>query len=317
MDNYLFHGKLIDVDEAIANIIDLEAERQKRKLIMIASESFAPDAVRESLGSVFQNVYAEGYPDEASRKFSEERILDLDYILGNYRRNSDPRYYKGVEYVDVLEPLARRRCAELFAHDDITADDIYVNVQPLSGAPANNAVYHLINPGDTVLAMDLIHGGHLSHGSPANRTGQLYNIVHYTVDPESEMINYDELQRLASEVKPKLIICGYTSYPYIPNWKRYREIADSVGAYLLADIAHIAGLVAAGVVPSPVGIVDVVSFTTHKTLTGPRGACLLTTDAKLAKLLDKAVFPGEQGGPHTQVFAALATIFKIDRKSVV
>ncbi len=311
MDNYMFHGKLIDVDEAIANIIDLEAERQKRKLIMIASESFAPDAIRESLGSVFQNVYAEGYPDEATRKFSEERILDLDYILGNYRRNSDPRYYKGVEYVDVLEPLARRRCAELFAHDDISADDIYVNVQPLSGAPANNAVYHLINPGDTVLAMDLIHGGHLSHGSPANRTGQLYNIVHYTVDPDTEMINYDELQRLASEVKPKIIICGYTSYPYIPDWKRYREIADSVGAYLLADIAHIAGLVAAGVVPSPVGIVDVVSFTTHKTLTGPRGACLLTTDAKLAKLLDKAVFPGEQGGPHTQVFAALATIFKI------
>ena len=311
MENYLFQGKLVDVDEAIANLIALEEERQKRKLIMIASESFAPESIRESLGSVFQNVYAEGYPDEATRAMSEEEILDLNYSLGNYRRNSDPRYYKGVEYVDVLEALARRRCAEVFANDRVPADKIQVNVQPLSGAPANNAAYHIINPGDTVLAMDLLHGGHLSHGSPANRTGQLYNIVHYTVDPETEMIDYDELQRLALEHKPKMIICGYTSYPYVPDWKRYREIADSVGAYLLADIAHIAGLVAAGVVESPVGYADVVSFTTHKTITGPRGAVLLTTDPRLSKIIDKAVFPGEQGGPHTQVFAALCTIFKI------
>lgn len=316
MEKYLFECKLVDVDEAVANLIDLEAERQKRKLIMIASESFAPESIRESLGSVFQNVYAEGYPDEASRKFNEEEILDLDRSLGNYRRNSDPRYYKGVEYVDVLEALARRRCAEAFANDRVAADQIFVNVQPLSGAPANNAAYHLIQPGDTVLAMDLLHGGHLSHGAPANRTGQLYNIVHYTIDPETEMINYDELQRVAEECKPKMIICGYTSYPYVPDWKRYREIADSVGAYLLADIAHIAGLVAAGVVESPVGIADVVSFTTHKTLTGPRGACLLTTSSKLAKIIDKAVFPGEQGGPHTQVFVALSTLFKFVKTPV-
>ena len=311
MENYLFQGKLVDVDEAIANLIALEEERQKRKLIMIASESFAPESIRESLGSVFQNVYAEGYPDEKTRNFSEKEILDLNYSLGNYRRNSDPRYYKGVEYVDILEELARRRCAEVFANDRVPAEKIQVNVQPLSGAPANNAAYHIIDPGDTVLAMDLLHGGHLSHGSPANRTGQLYNIIHYTVDPETELIDYDELQRLALEHKPRMIICGYTSYPYIPDWKRYREIADSVGAYLLADIAHVAGLVAAGVVESPVGYADVVSFTTHKTITGPRGAILLTTDPKLSKIIDKAVFPGEQGGPHTQVFAALCTIFKI------
>ena len=159
---------------------------------------------------------------------SEAEILDLDYSLGNFRRNSDPRYYKGVEYVDVLEALARRRCAEVFANDRVPADKIQVNVQPLSGAPANNAAYHIINPGDTVLAMDLLHGGHLSHGSPVNRTGMLYNIVHYTVDPETEMIDYDELQRLALEYKPRMIICGYTSYPYVPAWKRYREIADVV-----------------------------------------------------------------------------------------
>ena len=311
MSNYLFPGGLIDIDKDVEHLIKLESERQKRKLIMIASESFSPDSIRESLGSVFQNVYAEGYPDEKTRNYSQAEILDLDQSLCNYRRNSDPRYYKGVEYVDVLEELARRRCAEVFANERVTADEIQVNVQPLSGAPANNAAYHIINPGDTVLAMDLLHGGHLSHGSPVNRTGMLYNIVHYTVDPETEMIDYDELQRIALESKPRMIIAGYTSYPYVPDWKRYREIADSVGAYLLADIAHIAGLVAAGVIESPVGYADVISFTTHKTITGPRGACLLTTDKKLSKIIDKAVFPGEQGGPHTQVFAALATIFKI------
>ncbi len=311
MDNYLFDGPLSEVDGAIEWLTKLEAERQKRKLIMIPSESFAPESVRESLGSVFQNIYAEGYPNEESRSFSEDEILDYDFMLGDYRRNSDPRYYKGVDYVDILEALTRRRCAEAFSNERVCAEDIQVNVQPLSGAPANNAVYHLINPGDTVLAMDLLHGGHLTHGSPVNRSGILYNIIHYTVDPNSEMLNYDEIQRLATEHKPRMIIAGYTSYPYIPDWKRYREIADSVGAYLFVDLSHIAGLVAAGVIDSPVGYADVITFTTHKTITGPRGAVILTTDPKLAKIIDKAVFPGEQGGPHAQVFAGLATSFKI------
>jgi glycine hydroxymethyltransferase len=311
MENYFFNGDLTDIDNAIARLTKLEAERQKRKLIMIPSESFAPQAVRESLGSVFQNVYAEGYPPEEMRSLTENEILDYKARLGDYRRNSDPRYYKGVEYIDILESLARRRCAELFANDRISADEIQVNVQPLSGAPANNAVYHLINPGDTVLAMDLLHGGHLSHGSPVNRSGMLYNIVHYTVNPETQLLDYDEMQRLASEYKPRMVIAGYTSYPYIPDWERYRKICDSVGAILMADIAHIAGLVAAGVVASPVGYADVITFTSHKTLTGPRAAVILTTDPELSKRIDKAVFPGEQGGPHTQVFAALATNFKI------
>lgn len=311
MDNYMFEGRLSDLDGAVDWLTKLEAERQKRKLIMIPSESFAPESVRESLGSVFQNIYAEGYPNEESRLLIEEEILDYKRMLGDYRRNSDPRYYKGVDYIDILEPLARRRCAEVFANERVSVEDIQVNVQPLSGAPANNAAYHLINPGDTVLAMDLLHGGHLTHGSPVNRSGMLYNIVHYTVDSITEMLDYDEIQRLATEYKPRMIIAGYTSYPYIPDWKRYREIADSVGAYLLVDMAHIAGLVAAGVVDSPVGYGDVVTFTTHKTITGPRGAVILTTDPKISKIIDKAVFPGEQGGPHTQVFAALATTFKI------
>ncbi len=311
MENYLFEGRLADTDSAVDWLIKLETERQKRKLIMIPSESFAPQAVRESLASVFQNIYAEGYPDEDSRALTEPEILDYESMLGNYRRNSDPRYYKGVEYVDILEPLARRRCAEVFANSRVRAEEIFVNVQPLSGAPANNAVYHLIQPGDTVLAMDLLHGGHLTHGSPVNRTGLLYNIIHYTINPDTGVLDYDEIQRLATEHRPRMIIAGYTSYPYIPDWKRYREIADSVGAYLFVDMAHIAGLVAAGVIESPLGYGDAITFTTHKTLTGPRGAVILTTDPKITKIIDKAVFPGEQGGPHTQVFAALATTLKI------
>lgn len=314
MQSFFFNGLLSDIDPDVEFLNQVEAERQKRKLIMIASESFAPESVRESLASRFQNIYAEGYPPEETRNMSVSDILNYGERLTEYRRNSDPRYYKGVEYADTIEELARRRCAELFANARVSADQIQVNVQPLSGAPANNAVYHLINPGDTVLAMDLLHGGHLTHGSPVNRTGQLYNIVQYTVDPTTEKIDYEEVQRLALEHKPKLIISGYTSFPYIPDWKAYRKIADSVGAILLADIAHIAGLVASGVVPSPVGIADVITFTTHKTLSGPRAAVVLTTNPTFAKAIDKAVFPGEQGGPHMHTIAGLATIFKIARK---
>ncbi len=241
----------------------------------------------------------------------EKEILDYDEQLAYYRRYSDPRYYKGVEYVDIIESLARRRCAQAFATNGLTSDQLFVNVQPLSGAPANNAVYHLINPGDTVMGMNLLHGGHLTHGSSVNRSGKLYNIVHYNIDPQTEQINYETLSQLALEKKPKLIIAGYSSYPFIPDWKKFREIADSVGAYLLADISHIAGLVAAKTVPSPIGFAHVVTFTTHKTLTGARGACIITDNSALAKKLDRAVFPGEQGGPHVHAIAALALTFKL------
>jgi glycine hydroxymethyltransferase len=314
MTDFLFHGSLADLDPSLYELTQLEAERQFRKLILIPSESSAPLAVRQALGSEFQNLYAEGYPDEETRLLTEQEILDYEKQLGMYRRYSDPRYYKGVEYADIVEELARRRCAELFAANGYSADDIFVNVQPLSGAPANNAVYTaLINPGDTILGMSLLHGGHLSHGSSVNRSGKLFNATHYTVDPGTEQINYDTVAALAEQHKPKILIAGYSSYPWAVDWKRFREIADSVGAILLADIAHVAGLVVAGVYPSPLGYAQVITFTTHKSLCGPRGACILTTDPALARKLDRGVFPGEQGGPHVHAMAAMAVAFKLDK----
>jgi glycine hydroxymethyltransferase len=311
MADYLFRGNLARLDRDVYELTQLEAERQYRKLILIPSESTAPMAVRETLASAFQNIYAEGYPDEESRWMTEEEVLDYPARLAHYRRNSDPRYYKGVEYADVVEALARRRAAEAFAANGYTADQIYVNVQALSGAPANNAVYQaLLNIGDTVMGLNLLHGGHLSHGSSVNRSGKWFKAVHYAVD-ENERLDYDKIRALALEAKPKLIIAGYSSYSWVPDWKKFREIADQVDAYFLADISHIGGLVAAGVVPSPVGIAHVVMSTTHKSLDGPRGAVLLTTDAALAKKIDRAVFPGEQGGPHVNVFAGLAVAFKL------
>lgn len=312
MTDFILKKNLSELDPEVKKIIDLEEERQNRKLIFIPSESSAPNAVRESLGSVLQNIYAEGYPREETRFFSEEEILDFKNQITHFHRYSDPRYYKGVEFADVLEELARRRCAELFANDIRNADEIFVNVQPLSGAPANNAVYQaLIEPGDVVLSMNLFHGGHLTHGASVNRSGKLYNVFHYCVDPDTEKINYEKLSVLAEECKPKIIIAGYSSYPWVPDWKRFRKIADLVGAYLFADVSHIAGLIAGKTIPSPIGFADVITFTTHKTLCGPRGACILSFDERISRKIDHAVFPGEQGGPHVQVFAAMATIFKL------
>ncbi len=312
MSDFIFRGNLKDLDPSVDELIQLETERQANRIILIPSESMAPQAVHESLGSVFQNIYAEGYPDEETRWMVENEILDFPARLTHYRRYADPRYYKGVEYADIVESLARRRCAELFATKTTSSDQLFVNVQPLSGAPANNAVYTaLLNPGDVIMGMNLLHGGHLSHGSSVNRSGKIFKVVHYNVAPNTEQIDYDEVQKLASENNPKIIIAGYSSYPWVPDWTRFRKIADSVGATLLADISHIAGLIAAKLIPSPVGIAQVITFTTHKTLCGPRGAVVLTHDAALAKKLDRAVFPGEQGGPHVHVFAALATTFKL------
>lgn len=314
MSDFLVRGSLADLDPDLYELTQLEAERQYRKLILIPSESQAPLAVREAMASAFQNIYAEGYPDEDTRWMSEEEILSYPERLAHYRRYSDPRYYKGVEYADVVESLARRRCSEAFAANGVKADQVYVNIQALSGGPANNAVYHaLVKPGDTVMGMNLLHGGHLSHGSSVNRSGEYYNIVHYNVDPETEQIDYAAVMALAKQHKPRMIIAGYSSYPWIPDWKKFRQIADSVDAFLLADISHIGGLVASGVVPSPIGYAHVITSTTHKTLHGPRGAIILTTDPALAKKIDKAVFPGEQGGPHVHIFAALALTFKIAR----
>ena len=271
-----------------------------------------PFAVRDALSSAFHNIYAEGYPLESSRRLTQGEILDYDQRLPEYRRNADQRYYKGTEYANIIESLARRRAAELFAGNGLSAEDLYVNVQPLSGAPANNAVYTaLLDVGDTVMGMDLIMGGHLTHGSPVNRSGKFYNIVSYTIDPATGRLDYDQMMKLALEHRPRLIIGGFSSYPFAPDWKAYREIADVVGARLLADVAHVAGLIAAGVYPNPVGIADVVSFTTHKTLNGPRGAVLITHRRALARAIDRAVFPGEQGGPHVNSMAALAVALRL------
>lgn len=314
MTDFLVRGSLVDLDPEVFELSQLEAERQYRKLILIPSESSAPPAVREAMGSVLQNLYAEGYPDEDTRFMSEAEILDYTARLSHYRRYADPRYYKGVEYADIIEALARRRCAEAFATPTVSANQLYVNVQPLSGAPANNAVYSaLLNPGDTILGMNLLHGGHLTHGSSVNRSGKLYKAVHYTVSPTDEKIDYQALEAAAQEHKPRIIIAGYSSYPWVPDWARFRAIADSVGAILLADVSHIAGLIAGGAIPSPVGYAQVITFTTHKTLCGPRGACIITQDAATARKIDRAVFPGEQGGPHVHIFAALALTFKLAR----
>jgi glycine hydroxymethyltransferase len=311
MPDYLFRGSLEKLDPDIYELTQLEAERQYRKLILIASESSAPLAVREALSSAFQNIYAEGYPDEETRWMDDEEILDYPARLAHYRRNSDPRYYKGVEYADTIEALARRRAAQTFAANGVTADQIFVNVQALSGGPANNAVYHaLIDLGSTVMGLNLLHGGHLSHGSSVNRSGKWFKAVHYTIN-EKEQIDYEAIHEMAMEHKPKLLIAGYSSYSWMPDWEKFRRIADECGAYLLTDISHIGGLVAAGVVPSPIGHAHIVMSTTHKSIDGPRGAIIMTTDPAIAKKIDKAVFPGEQGGPHVNVFAGLALTFKL------
>jgi len=311
-DEFLFQGDLAGIDPDIAELIACETERQTRKLIMIPSESDAAAAVLQAQGSVFQNVYAEGYPDPITIGQPQDWVLNYEQELIHYRRRGSPRYYMGVEYANMVEALARRRCAELFANAHVAPEHIFVNVQPLSGAPANNAVYEaLVKPGETVMGLSLVHGGHLTHGSPVNRSGRHYNIVPYSVNLQTERLDYDEIARLAAQCKPRMIIAGFTSYPYAPDWRRFREIADSVGAYVMADISHVAGMVTAGVFPSPVGLADVVTFTTHKTLCGPRAACILTTRQELSKSIDRAVFPGEQGGPHVNTIAAMAVAFKL------
>ena len=312
--DFLIRADLKDVAPFVANLIRWEEERQARKLIMIPSESTAPKAVRQALGSVLQNVYAEGYPPLRMTRDPEERLRDVPWQLAFYRRYADRRFYKGVDYVHFVECLAQRRCAQLFAPANgvVRPEHIYVNVQPLSGAAANLAVYWaLLEPGDTLMGLDLFQGGHLTHGSEFNISGQRYRVVSYGVNPRTERLDYDQIRDLARKHRPRIIVAGYTSYPWAPDWEQFRAIADEVGAYLMADISHTAGMAAAGVYPNPVGIADVTTFTTHKTICGPRGAVVLTTNEELAQLIDMAIFPGEQGGPHVNKFAALCVAFEI------
>lgn len=311
-NDFLFRGELAELDPDVSELIRHETARQARTLIMIPSESTVPEAVREALSSSFQNIYAEGYPLDETRTMTQQEILDYAKRLPEYRRRADNRYYKGTEYANIMEALTRRRTAEVFAANGYKPENLFVNVQPLSGAPANNAVFTaFLKPGDTVMSMNLIAGGHLSHGSPVNRSGKFYNIVAYSVDAKTEALDYEQMLALAKEHKPKLIIGGYSSYPLAPDWQEYRKIADAVGALLLADVAHFAGLIVAGVYPNPVGIADIITFTTHKTLQGPRGAVIITHRKDLANKLDRGVFPGEQGGPHVNSIAALAVAMRL------
>jgi len=310
-DDFLFRGTLADLDPDVAEAVRHETARQARTLIMIPSESTIPSAVRETLSSAFHNIYAEGYPLDSTRKLSQADILDYNARLTEYRRIGASRYYQGTEYANVVEALARRRAAELFATPTTPADALWVNVQPLSGAPANSAVYTaLLKPGDTIMSMTLAFGGHLSHGAPANRTGKTYKVVSYGIKDDATL-DYEAMMAMALEHRPKILIGGYSSYPLAPDWHKYREIADACGALLMADVAHVAGMVATGDYPSPIGIADIVTFTTHKTLGGPRGAVIITHRADLAAKLDKGVFPGEQGGPHVHAIAALAVALKL------
>lgn len=263
-------------DPEVFQAIEKELGRQRSKIELIASENFVSPAVLEAAGSVLTNKYAEGYPGH--------------------------RYYGGCEFVDIVEDLARNRALKLFGAD-------HVNVQPHSGAQANMAVYDtILEPGDTVLGMRLAHGGHLTHGSPVNFSGQLYHFVDYGVTKDTQRIDYDEVASQALKYKPKLIVAGASAYPRIIDFKKFREIADSVGAYLMVDMAHIAGLVAAGLHPSPIPYADFVTTTTHKTLRGPRGGMIFCRE-KFAKKLDKAIFPGIQGGPLMHIIAAKAVAF--------
>ncbi|HHP7244182.1 MAG TPA: serine hydroxymethyltransferase [Elainellaceae cyanobacterium] len=268
---------LTTADPAIAGLIQQELNRQREHLELIASENFTSPAVLAAQGSVLTNKYAEGLP----RK----------------------RYYGGCEYVDRIEQLAIDRAKELFGA-------AHANVQPHSGAQANFAVFlALLDPGDTIMGMDLSHGGHLTHGSPVNVSGKWFKVCHYGVDAETQTLDYEQVRELALQHRPKLMICGYSAYPRVIDFAKFRAIADEVGAYLLADVAHIAGLIASGLHPDPVPHCHVVTTTTHKTLRGPRGGLIMTNDLELGKKFDKGVFPGSQGGPLEHVIAAKAVAF--------
>ncbi len=266
-------GFIEGYDSEVSNAMKQELERQQRNLELIASENIVSPAVMAAMGSVLTNKYAEGYPGK--------------------------RYYGGCQYVDIVEEIARKRACELFSAE-------HANVQPHSGAQANTAVYFaMLQPGDTVMGMNLSEGGHLTHGSPVNLSGKYFNFVAYGVDPVTHTIDYDKVMEQALEVKPKMIVCGASAYPRIIDFKKFREIADACGAYLMVDMAHIAGLVAAGVHPNPVQYAQFVTTTTHKTLRGPRGGMILCKE-EFAKAIDKAIFPGTQGGPLMHTIAAKA-----------
>jgi len=301
-------------DPLVSDIIARETLRQEEKIILIASESRAHPAVLEALASPFTSVYAEGYSPRRHRDASLTDLSCIEERLQDYAQLGNERYYRGTEFADLIESIAERRTAERFATPECPAEHIHVNVQPLSGSAANLSVYEgLLDPGDRMMSMALTEGGHLTHGSPYSVTGRRYEAVFYGTDPATGRLDYDAIEQLAVAHRPRLLVGGFTSYPWYPDWSRLRRIADLVGARLLADISHTAGMVAAGVLASPVGIADVVTCTTHKTLCGPRGAVILATDPEIAQRVDRAVFPGLQGGPHMNKIAAIAVAMQLAR----
>lgn len=310
----LWEAGLDELDGAVAALVAAEERRQADKVILIPSESLTPKSVRQALGSVFTSIYAEGYPREETMRLPEARLGDLDERLAYFRRYADRRFYRGAELANIVEALACRRAAECFSSEALPPEDIRAIVQPLSGAAANMAIYDaLLAPGDTVMALDLAQGGHLSHGSPFHQSGRRFKMIHYGVDPKTERLDYDRIEELARVHKPRMIIAGYTSYPWAPDWAAFRRAADACGALLHADIAHTAGMAIAGAYPNPLPYADVVMFTTHKTLCGPRGALVLARDPEIAGAIEAAVFPGAQGGPHVNKFVAIACALEIAR----
>ncbi|HLD36895.1 MAG TPA: glycine cleavage system aminomethyltransferase GcvT [Planctomycetota bacterium] len=321
--NFRFDAKLSSLDPDIVSFIQAEEQRQSNNLLMIASESLCPRPVREALTAVFTNKYAEGYPSLRMTIEERNRIeKEPERYLAFHRRYGDRRFYKGAEFSNFVEVLAQRRAAEIFANPNAPVDGIFVNVQPLSGAAANNAVYNsFLVPGDVIMGMSLSYGGHLTHGSPFNRSGRQYKVIPYTVDLKTGQFDYEALEKMALEHKPKIIIAGASAFPWNIDWSRFKSIAEKVpvqitglsrtGAILMADISHPAGLVVAGLFNNPVGVADVTTFTTHKTMCGPRGAVIISSDEEIAKRIDLGVFPGEQGGPHLNNITAKAVAFKI------
>jgi len=311
---FLFDRPLSELDPEITRLVEAEGSRQDGKIILIASESLCPAPVAEALASPFSAIYAEGYPSTRMMEWERDRVHDHARHLAFNRRYADRRYYKGCEYVNFIEVLAQKRAAELFAANGLRPEDLHVNVQPLSGSVANSAIYTaFLEPGDLLMGMALPHGGHLTHGSELNRSGKHFRILPYLLDPKTSKLDYQAIIDAAREHQPRMLIAGGSAYPWALDWEALRRAASQVrkGCFLLADISHPAGLVATGEFPSPVGYADVISLTTHKTLCGPRGAIVITTDRDRAKAVDQGVFPGEQGGPHIHQIAAKAVAFGI------
>lgn len=308
------HGSWINIDNDTFKILEREEKRQKNKLILSAALSIAPYSVREANGSIFSNIDAEGHLPKWIENESLDQLYDLDRQIKQYNKFSDNRPNKNTEYANVIEKIAQKRIASLFSTEKKEPSNIYVNVQPPTGAIANSiALESVLNSGDTLLSMSLSDGGHLSHGSKIHQSSKKYNVFHYGIDPKTGKVDYENIEEIASETQPKLIIAGASSYPWEINWAKLKKICEKTQSkpYLMADIAHTAGLVVGGMFPNPIGFADIITMVTYKTFCGPRAAAILTTDRELSKRINRTTFPGMLGSPIFQNIVALAISAKI------